>query len=105
MNIKRAFIITAVVALIVSLGYGSGNSIVLPEGTDSIAGVITEVNSNEAYIRIDMQLYHFADASVMDTMLKIKKISRYEKVIVYYRKDNGKNLVVNIEKFKQKDFY
>lgn len=105
MNIKRFFIITAAVALIVSLGYGYGNSIVLPEGTDSIAGIITEVNSREAYIRIDMQLYHFADASVMDTMLKIKNILRYEKVIVYYRKAHGKYLIVNIEKFKQKDFY
>jgi phage-related holin len=105
MNIKRFIIITAAVALIVSLGYGYGNSIVLPEGTDSIAGIITEVNSKETYIRIDTQLYYFADASVMDTMLKIRNISRYEKVIVYYKKERGKYLIVNIEKFKQKDFY
>ena len=105
MNIKRSFIVTAAVALIVFLGYGYGNSVVLPEGTDSVTGIIAEVNSREAYIRIDMQLYHFADASVMETMLKIKNISKYEKVTVYFRKEPGKYLVVNIEKFKQKDFY
>lgn len=105
MNIKRSFILTTVVALIISLGYGYGNSIVLPEGTDSITGIITEVNNREAYIRIDTLLYYFAGASVMDTLLKIKNISRYEKVIVYYKKENGKYLIVNIEKFKQKDFY
>jgi len=103
--IKRSFILTAAVALIIALGYGYGNSIVLPEGTDSIAGIVTEVNHREAYIRIDMQLYHFADAYIMDTMLKIKNVSKNEKVSVYFKKESGKYMVINIEKFKQKDFY
>ena len=105
MNIKRLFILTATVAAIVFLVYGNGNSIVLPEGTYSIAGIVTEVNYREAYIRIDMQLYHFTDASVMETVLKIKNVSKNEKVSVYFRKESGKYLIINIEKFKQKDFY
>jgi len=105
MNIKRLFTLTATVALIVFLVCGDGNSILLPEGTYSTAGTVTEVNHREAYIRIDMQLYHFADASVMETMLKIKNVSKNEKVSVYFRKESGKYLIINIEKFKQKDFY
>jgi hypothetical protein len=105
MNINRLLIITSLVALIISFGYGYGNSIILPGGTNSASGLITEINSREAYIRIDTQAYHFSDASVMDTMLKIKNISRDEKVVVYYRKDQGRNLIINIEKNRQKEFY
>jgi hypothetical protein len=105
MNIKRFFIITCVVALIISVGYDYGNSVVLPEGTESVAGIIAEVNPREAYIRIDAKIYHFTDSSVMDAMLKIKNISKNEKVIVYYRKEQGKYLVINIEKNKQKEIY
>ena len=103
MNSRKVFIILSLIAFTLSFGYGYGNATVLPECTDSIAGVITKINSKEAYIMIGTQSYYFKDASVMDTMLKTKNISTNLKVIVFYKIDGGKKQVVNIEINRQKE--
>lgn len=103
MKSRKAFMVISLIAFMVSFGCVYANAIALPEGTDSIAGVVTEINSKNAFIRVNTEPYYFKDASVMDTMLKTKKISTNSKVIVFYKKDEGKKLVVNIEINKQKD--
>lgn len=105
MKSRKAFMVISLIAFMVSFGCVFANAIVLPEGTDLIAGVVTEINSKDALIRVDGQPYYFKDASVMDTMLKIKNISTNQKVIVFYKKDGDKKLIVNIEINKQKDLY
>lgn len=105
MNSRKALIVISLIAFMVSFGYVYANAIALPEGTDSITGVITEINSKDALIRVDGLPYYFKDASVMDTMLKIKNISTNQKVIVFYKIDGSKKQVVNIEINKQKDLY
>lgn len=105
MKSRKAFMVISLIAFMVSFGCVCAYAIALPEGTDSIAGVITEINSKDALIKVDGQPYYFRDASVMDTMLKTKNISTNQKVIVFYKKDGGKKLIVNLEINKQKDLY
>ncbi|MDP3285600.1 MAG: hypothetical protein Q8M56_14310 [Desulfobacterales bacterium] len=103
MNSRKAFMIISLIAFMVSFGCVYANAIALPEGTDAISGVITEINSKDALIRVDGQPYYFKDISVMDTMLKTKNISTNLKVIVFYKRDGDKKLIVNIEINRQKD--
>ena len=103
MKSRKAFMVISLIAFAVAFGCSFVSAIALPEGTDTIAGVITEINSKDALIRVDGQPYYFKDVSVMDTMLKTKNISTNQKVIIFYKKDGGKKLVVNIEINKQKD--
>lgn len=105
MNSRKIFIILSLVAFAVAFGCSSVSAIALPEGTDLIAGVITEINSKDALIRVDGLPYYFRDASVMDTILKTNNISTNLKVIVFYKKDGGKKLIMNIEINKQKELY
>jgi len=103
MKSRKAFMVIALIAFMVSFGCVYANAIALPEGTDSIAGVVTEINSKDALIRVDGLLYYFKDVSVMDTMIKTKNISTNQKVIVFYKKDGDKKLILNIEINRQKD--
>ena len=103
MKSRKVFMVISLIAFMVSFGCVYANAIALPEGTDSIAGVITEINSKDTLIRVDGQPYYFKDVSVMDTMLKTKKISTNLKVIVFYKIDGGKKQVVNIEINRQKE--
>jgi len=103
MKSRKAFMFISLIAFMVSFGCVCAYAIALPEGTDLIAGVITEINSKDTLIRVDGQPYYFKDVSVMDTMLKTKKISTNQKVIVFYKIDGGKKQVVNIEINRQKE--
>lgn len=103
MKTGKIIIILLLIAFSVAFGWSFVNAIALPEGTDSITGVVTAVNSKDALISIDGQPYYFKDASVMDTLLKARNISTYSKVIVFYKKEGDKKLVLNIEINKQKD--
>lgn len=103
MKSRKAFMVISLITFMVSFGCIYANAIALPEGTDLIAGVITEINSKDALIRVNGQPYYFKDASIMDTMLKTKNISTNQKVIVFYKIDGGKKQVVNIEINRQKE--
>jgi len=105
MNSEKVFKIISLVVVAVAFGCSFVSAIGLPEGTDSVAGAVTEINQKNIFVRIDTEPYYFKDASVMDTMLKTRKISTNQKVIVFYKKDGGKKLVVNIEISKRKDLY
>lgn len=105
MNSGKVLITLSLIAFAVAFGCSFVSAIALPEGTDSIAGVITEINSKNVFIRVNTEPYYFKDASVMDTMLKTKNISTNQKVIVFYKKDGDKKLIVNIEINRQKDLY
>jgi len=103
MKSRKAFMVISLIAFMVSFSCVYANAIALPEGTDLIAGVITDINSKDMLIKVDGQTYYFKDVSVMDTMLKTKKISTNQKVIVFYKKDGDKKQVVNIEINRQKE--
>jgi hypothetical protein len=105
MNSGNIIKILSLVVVAVAFGCSFVSAIALPEGTDSVAGIVTEINSKVVFIRIDTEPYYFKDASVMDTMLTARKISTNQKVIVFYKKDGIKKLVVNIEISKRKDLY
>jgi hypothetical protein len=105
MNSGNVFKILSLVVVAIAFGCSFVSAIALPKDTDSIAGVVTEFNPKDVFIRINTEPYYFKDVSIMDTMLKERKISSNQKVIVFYKKDGGKKLVVNIEINKRKDLY
>ena len=103
MKTGQIIIILSLIAFAVAFGCSFANAIALPKGTDSISGVVTAINAKDALISIDGRPYYFKDASVMDTMLKERKISTNSKVILYFKKDGDKNQVLNIEINEQKE--
>jgi hypothetical protein len=99
----KIIIILSIVALAVVLVGSYAGAIALPEGVETVTGIVTGINSEEALIRIDGQPYYFKDASAMNLILNMKKITSYQKVNVFFKVSDGKKQVVNIEIYKEKE--